>query len=1426
MPQSVSRRSNADYVGGESVVELRPLAQRQPDLNGVGRLGRPQNVVREHASNAVRWAPGERLNHLLEEACIRFATNDAVIGSGIVLSYRDLNRRANQLARHLLARGIKSGDRVAMMFDRSPETYMALLAVMKINAAYVPLDASFPNERVRFILGDAHVSAIVSMSCFAERLSGLEVDKIFLDSERPAIDAQAADPLTGVAPPIEPLCYIIYTSGTTGNPKGVSIGHASICNFVRVAAELYGYAPGDRVYQGMTIAFDFSVEEIWVPLMAGATLVPGPAGTPLMGDELGDFLRELRVTAMACCPTLLATIEQDVPDLRILLVGGEACLQNLVARWYRPGRRILNTYGPTEATVTATMTELRPDKPVTIGVPLPTYSIVILDPHEDKTVPTGELGEIGIAGVGLALGYMNRDDLTMKKFIRDFLHIENNPSGRIYRTGDLGRIDENGEIDYRGRIDTQVKIRGYRIELSEIEAVLLDLPQVAQAAVTTFDPEEDVVEIVAYYALKQGIEMPHIEISRALRSKLPVYMVPAFLEQVDAIPMTLSNKADYKRLPKPQLQRFSAAQGYVPPKTDRERMLHAALAEVLRAEHISTEHHFFDDLGANSLLMARVCAAIRRNPGISNVSMRDIYMYPTIAKLAHHLDSSTDGSVATKPEPFHVPSNLSYVTCGALQIGFFAAYLLFGLWIFIAGIQWTTASDSMVELYARSVAFGAGMFVALTVVPVAAKWLLIGRFKAQSIPIWSFAYFRFWAVKTLMRTSPAAAFIGTPLYNAYLRLMGARIGRNVILRCQFAPVCTDLVTIGDNTIVRKNTSLLGYRAQSNFIHIGPVAIGSNAFVGEGSVLDIDTAMGDNTQLGHASSLQSGQRVPDGKHYHGSPAVETSSDYCPIEGKNGAALRGVIYVSLILATLLLIAVPAVMILLYYVWDLYCPSPLTSLYCPGISSMSDPLLLALSAALFFGALGLGLAAVYVIPRLCMRALRPGVTYTNFGFHYLLQSIIRGVSNSDFFLSLFGDSSAITTYMRYVGWNLNTVYQTGSNMGSALAHDNPFLCNIGSGTMVSDGLSMINMQMSATSFRLDESKIGDNNFLGNAISYPPNGRTGTNVLFGSMTMVPIDGPVRENVGLLGSPAFEIPRMVNRDRDTNASFDEQTRLARLRRKNAYNFVSALIFLASHWIMVFASLVLLQAAFASYDRFGIFAFFAASVAVTAANMAFFIVLERAILGFKRLKPQLASIYDPYFWLHERFWKLSAFPILTIFAGTPFRGMLLRAMGMKVGAKLFDCSQAITEPSLTEVGDHVNLNEGCVLMAHSLEEGVFKSDYIRLGNRCSVGPGALVHYGVSTGDDVVLDADSFLMKGEILDSHTGWCGNPAKLARRHVARAEVCVQDAADATVRNEFVLQAATESICAARSALQRNERQGQAQESDRRQLGSGDRA
>src|SRR5579871_3461108 len=798
------RNPNAGRSGSAAVVELRP---------SVPRVVRPQVVTQNAVSNEIRWTLGERLNHLIEQACARFAERDAIVTDDVVLTFRDLDRRANQVARYLIEQGVAPGDRVGLLFDKSADTYVAMLAVLKANAAYVPLDQAFPVERIRFILGDADIKAIVSMSGFDAKLADLDVARIYLDSARIEIDLKSdATPVSEAAPTADPLCYIIYTSGTTGNPKGVAIAQASICNFVRVAAELYGYAPGDRIYQGMTIAFDFSIEEIWVPLLAGATLVPGKPGASLIGDELADFLRERRVTCMACCPTLLATIEQDLPELRLLLVGGEACPQNLVARWYRPGRTILNSYGPTEATVTCTLTELNPDKPVTIGVPLPTYSIVILDPVADQLMPNGELGEIGIAGVGLALGYMNRDELTLKKFIRDFVPIDNNPSGRIYRTGDLGRIDGNGEIEYRGRIDTQVKIRGYRIELNEIEAVLLDLPQVSQAAVTTFEPEAGLVELVAYYAFKHGASLPRDAISKALRSKLPAYMVPSYLEELSAIPMTLSNKADTKRLPKPQVPRFSAGQSYVVPANETERVLAEALAAVLQVERVSTEHHFFDDLGANSLIMARFCARIRKLPRMSAVSMRDIYMNPTIAQLADRLDSAVEGVVAAAREPFHIPSDLSYIACGALQLGFYAVYALFGLWVLDFGYEWTIKANSALELYARGVVFAALSFVALTGISIAAKWLLIGRFKPRSIPIWSLDYFRFWVVKTMMRTSPIVAFIGTPIYNVYLRLMGAKIGRNVVIACRYGPVCADLLSIGDNSILRKDTIVLGYRA--------------------------------------------------------------------------------------------------------------------------------------------------------------------------------------------------------------------------------------------------------------------------------------------------------------------------------------------------------------------------------------------------------------------------------------------------------------------------------------------------------------------------------------------------------------------------------------------------------------------------------------
>jgi non-ribosomal peptide synthetase-like protein len=1340
-------------------------------------------LVDARHDNAIRWRPGERLQHLFEQRCDELhagnGPQEAVISEGKTYSFRDLDNRANQVARFLIEQGIKAGDRVALMFDKGVHTYVALLAVLKVNAAYVPLDGSFPNERIGFILKDAGVSAIVTMSTFREKLAGFAATQVFLDAAEPMIAEKPVARLAPheVMPPKDELAYVIYTSGTTGTPKGVAIEHASICNFVRVAAEVYGMRPGDRCYQGMTIAFDFSVEELWVPLIAGAALVPGKAGASLVGSDLADYLQSNRVTVMCCVPTLLATIERDLPELRILLVSGEACPQNLVTRWHRPGRTMLNAYGPTEATVTATLTELYPDKPVTIGGPLPTYTIVILDPDKDEAIAKGGSGEIGIAGIALAAGYLNRDDLTQKKFIPDFLHIPNNPSGRIYRTGDLGRINEQGEVEFQGRIDTQVKIRGYRIELTEIESVLMQLPQIAQAVVNTCEIEPGAVELVAYYSLKQGAsDLPHSDIATMLRKHLPPYMVPSYIERLDVIPMTSSHKADRKALPAPKGPRVAIASGnFVAPRSAQEEALASALVEVMKIERASVDDHFFQDLGAHSLLMARFCSEIRKRMNVS-VSMRDIYLNPTIAKLADHLGALPQETFAqTTQEPIHVATNLEYYTCGALQLAFYVAYAVFGTWFFTRGFEWTYAViDNPTEAYLRIVTFGVGGFVAMNAIPIAVKWLLIGRWKEEVIPVWSLRYFRFWLVKTLVRSAPMAFMTGSPLHNLYLRLLGAKIGRNSVIESPLLPVCTDLLSIGDNTIVRRDSMVLGYKAQANRIHTGPVTIGSDVFVGEAAVLDINTVMEDGTQLGHASSLQAGQRVPKGKRYHGSPAQETTANYASVEPRDCSSLRRWSYSIAQLVFGLAVLNPLAILVLYSVLPkAYFGSSAAQLdpFAPagGLWSLAGEMLL-VSLALFAGALIAGLLAVIFIPRFLALFLPVGRTHVRFGVHYFIFRIVQRMSNAPLYTLIFGDSVLITRYLQWIGYKLNKVVQSGSNFGVEQRHDIPTLCDIGTGTMVSDGLMMINAPMSSSSFRVSKVKLGEHSYLGNMIYYPADGKTGSNCLLGTKVMIPVDGPVRENVGLLGSPCFEIPRAVERDQNLKI-MDADTLRERIRAKTRYNLVTIAGFLATGWLYLYVVLYSLFVAARYFPSQGLVAILAFAAVASLGGILWFAFLERASLGFKKLSPNVVSMYDQRFWRHERHWKFTGSPIGSFFKGTPFKNVISRLVGVTVGRRVFDDGCAFVDKTLSFVGDDTTLSERSIIQGHSLEEGVFKADTITIGNGCTLGTAAFVHYGVRMGDNVVLEADSFLMKGEILDPGTTWRGNPARAVSGPVAQA-------------------------------------------------------
>lgn len=1326
--------------------------------------------------NTIRWTENERLEHLFERRCDEVpADRLAVVTADVALTFRDLDHRANQTARYLLDQGLKPGDRIGLLFDKSIHPYVALLAVLKIGAAYVPLDVSFPANRFGFILDDANIKAIVSESQFRPKLAEFAVKQVFLDSAEQQIAEKSTSRLADHerAASSDPLFYIIYTSGTTGKPKGVAIDHAGICNFVKVAQEVYGIHEGDRCYQGMTLAFDFHVESLWVPLIAGATLIVGRPGATLFGSDLHEFLLDQRVTVLPCVPTLWATIEQDLPDVRIVLLSGESVPHHLVVRWHRPGRTILNAYGPTECSVSSTLRKLVPDSPVTIGKPLPTYMVVILDEHEDELAADGEVGEIGIAGIALAVGYINREDLTKQKFIPDFLNLPNNPSKRIYRTGDYGRIRDDGELEFLGRIDTQVKIRGYRVELGEIEAVLLQQPQIAQAVVNPHEPEPGAVELVAYYTRKQGApEICPNEVSEMLRRHLPGYMIPGYLEELPQIPMTTNNKADRKSLPAPQGPRLLVSSStFVAPRSQTEQALADALSAVMKIERASVDDNFFEDLGAHSLLMARFGAEIRKRLKISAMSMRDIYQNPTIEKLARHIESlpkeaPSQTEQGARREPFYVPSDLAYYGCGALQLAWYIGWSLLSIWLLVTGIRWTYAAmPDPGETYLRVVAFALGVLLLFSAIPIAAKWLLIGKWKEEAIPIWSLRYFRFWAVKSLIGSAPLARF-GDPFYNLYLRLLGANIGANTVIRSRRRPVCTDLIAIGANTILSKDSIVSGYKAQSNYIHIGPIHIGANAFVGEASVIDINTTMEDNTQLGYASSLHEGQCIPQGKHYHGCPAQETTADYCTVEPRVCTPLRRWAYVIVQLFTGYAL-MPVPVLILYSLFPHFHDHVALHAFrfeTPGQSLLllSGDMLL-LSLAVFFIGVVLGLLFIGTVPRLLNLLLHKDRSYVLYGVHYFVQQLIMRLSNSVFYGRLFGDSSAIPYYQRWIGWNMNTVIQSGSNFGMSQRHDNPFLCDIGSGTMVSGGLKMMNETMSSTSFKLGMVKVGEHNYLGNYVHIPPESKMGTNVLLATKALVPIDGPVRENVGLLGSPCFEIPRATERDKQMS-KMDEATQRQRLREKNRYNLVTAVLYLLNNGFVFFAVILCLTVAYVYFPYYGMGSMIAATAVAFFFAMFWLWFVEKASLGFGRLTPRVVSmLLDDYFWFHERYWKMNGlWRVAPLFAGTPFKNVISRLQGVRLGRKVFDDGTDFDEDTLIEIGDYTNLNAGCVIQPHSLEEGVFKSDYVKIGMGCTLGVASNVHYGVTMGDYVVLSPDSFVMKGEIVDSNTTWQGNPAR----------------------------------------------------------------
>jgi len=801
---------------------------------------------------------------ILESTAVRFPGTSAIDDGDRVLSYRALMAEIEALGTRLRAHGIGVGDRVGVRVPSgTAELYVAILAVLSVGAAYVPVDVDDPDERAEVVWAEAEVSVVIGDS-------GRLEDRAALPGERAGWPRPQDD------------AWIIFTSGSTGTPKGVAVTHRSAAAFVDAEARVFlrgnPLGPGDRVLAGLSVAFDASCEEMWLAWRHGACLVPAARALVKGGAEFGDWMGERGISVVSTVPTLAALWTADqLRGVRLLILGGEACPPELATRLAATCPEVWNTYGPTEATVVASAARLTGTDPVRIGLPLPGWELAVTDPR-GRLVDWGDVGELVISGVGTAR-YLDRG-----KDAEKFVSLPLLGWPRAYRTGDLVRADPEG-LSYLGRTDSQVKIRGYRVELSEIESVMLRMPGISQAVVNTHQARLGSVELVGYYACGPGRTIDQRQVHRQLRALLPAHMVPAYLQELASIPTMTSGKVDRKALPPPtgrvtaSPSSTTATSSTSPPSSATEAALADVLAEVLDLEQVPVDGHFFEDLGANSVLMAHFCGQVRRRGQLPSVSMRDIYLHPTIRSLAREIGSRADvvpalGDVGPGWEPDAEAagrvSQARYVLCGVVQAGLLVVMALVGALVVEAGARWIgpavtglTAAPgfaAMLAVYVRAVEAVSVAFCALAVLPIVLKWLLIGRWREREIQIWSWGYIRFWAVKTVVRAGPLAMFSGSPLFVLYLRALGAKIGRGSVYFPRAVPLCTDLLTIGAGTVVRRGCSMTGYRAEAGVIRTGRITLGDDVVVGDATLVDIGTRIGDGGQLGHSSSLHTARAV--------------------------------------------------------------------------------------------------------------------------------------------------------------------------------------------------------------------------------------------------------------------------------------------------------------------------------------------------------------------------------------------------------------------------------------------------------------------------------------------------------------------------------------------------------------------------------------
>jgi non-ribosomal peptide synthetase-like protein len=1287
---------------------------------------------------------------LFDAACARHgdgAALDVPPGDGrgrVTWTYRQLAERADRFRAAIAPHAASDAVVVLALARTDPRLYAAMLGVMRAGCAYCAIDPSFPDRQAADVVQDARARAIVGPAARVRAIADAGGVATWIDADAVcAIDGEAMAPdadTTPIAP--DSLAYVIYTSGTTGKPKGVEIEHRSLLNLVAGDIEAFGLGVHDRVAQGSSASYDSSVEEMWLAWAVGACVVVMDDATARMGPDLVDWLRNERVTVLCPPPTLLRTLGLDdparsLPDLRLVYVGGEALPEDVAARWSR-GMRLENGYGPTECTVTCLRCTVHAGKPVTIGRPIPGTRAWVVDPDgaDLPEVADGVHGELVIGGASLARGYRGQQEVTATRFV------EHPTLGRVYRTGDLVHRDAAGAFHYHGRIDAQVKLRGHRVELGAVEARLAAQPGVLEAACTVQGIGAG-QRLEAHVVMRAGVGLDPVALRAALAAELPPASVPAAIAAIDSIPRSVGGKVDRRGLPAIVDHRSTT----VPdawPMTDTERRVSEAIAGVLGVPGaVHPDADFFDDLGLDSLTVAMVVSRLRTHPRTRAANVRMTYAHRTVRTAAAAIDGATEsrapGDACPRTTAVGRPMP-AVVTCA--QAAVLAALVVAGsqlLWIpDLAPLAFrhgnVTAIDALMLASVAVLAVPAWTMATLALAALA-KWTIIGRYRPMRVRAWSWWHLRHWTVMRAASLVPWGLLETAGLAPAALRLLGARIGRNVHVHAgvRLTGGGWDLLTLEDGATIGQDASLRVVDLDAGCIEVAPVTVRRDATV------ETRAGMSGGAELGEGSILRPLSNLAAGEvHCHtvldGVPAVPVGDAprlHVPDEPAPWL-LRALAALALAVPSLAITALP---------WALAVAWIGDRWHSPGI------IVAAVAAAAASTVLLQGVLARLLGPPPDGRVSLHGVAVLRMAAQSaLVESAGRWLSGTLMW----------PRWLRLAGARIGPGCEI-STVTDVLPH----AVTIGPETFFADGIYLGGPTLRAGSAVIDRIKLGPSCFVGNHAVLPGGTRLAAGTLVGISTSAEL---VADEPGSswFGHPPFRLPRREVIDAPRALTHDPSA----IRRLNRWSWELARFALPA--VPVLAGIAWFDALSALEGRmttaeFRLVALPCVTFASAAVLVAACIAMKWVLVG--RVRPGTHPLWSCWCsrwdFLYVAWGMWAAVP-LSFLEGTLMLPAVLRLFGCRIGrrALLGPGFSHVVDPDMLRFGDGVTVQ--ALMQAHTFEDRVLKIDHVHVRDGATVGANAVLLYGADVGERATVAPHSVVMKRERLEADTAYGGVPTQ----------------------------------------------------------------